>query len=479
MRSVSPQPLVVLALYGLAIFAVGAHVLLLAGLRVPSWGLPVALLLPFALLRCERPPRLPLSLWALLALCAIPGIAGTLATEDRAWDGLASWTLRARFLATTEGIAHPFFRDPTVCNYSRTYQLLQPSILASLMPWVGTRGARLVVTACYLAFVALLGTALRGRGVQPRFVTLTMVGAALTPILLGPGHGAIDSGFADPLQCMLLTAAAAALTLDHRGLAASAALLLPLGKTEGLIEVVVFLAVALLTRRDRAAIGAAVGGAIGLGIWLPLLVQLADAAAPTSVRVLAATAGGAAMLLPTIAVFALRRTSQPRRIGTAFVGVIAVGAVAAAGMLRGSPLQGALAPFTSLDPNWPALPEIVGSVALQFVYVRKFGLLFPLLAALLVAAHRQRRQHLAGPALLLLAAGLALIPLFLLGRHGVFLELTLTEGLPRYTMQFLGPAWIAAGLLADALFGADQQLGLGTRARTFCSSARRSIGFDA
>jgi len=442
----------IVSLSALAIFAAAAHILLLFGMRAPDGAL-LGCLLGCILVMRPRVPQLPhKGVLMTIFVCLIPILVGVLATEDRAWDGLATWSLRAKFLSTEAGIEHAFFTEPAVFNFSRSYPLLQPLALANLIPWIGLRGSRLLFILFWLGFLAFIDLALRHQKTPSPVRGWLIIGAALTPILMGPGHGSVDSGFADLLHCMLLTAAAAGLITRNTQLAGLAAFLLPLSKTEGCAQVLLVLLAALLTGRRTTAKGIAACTSFSLALWLPLRAQLVNPAVDTTTQLTISALGVA---LPITLLLAGHFVAHMRRQLMFLIPGFLLLAISAWGfwhLASKDPLFATLMErYTHLDVNLQEWPSVIGTCLMQFVFARKFGLVFPLLILLLIWGWRRRELQPIAPALALFAGSLALVPPMLLTQRGEFLEIMLKEGVPRYFLASTGIAWIMVGLLAGRL----------------------------
>ncbi len=427
----------------------GGGALLLWG-RVPPFVLPVALVVAALAVRPRDLPAPTLPLLGLLVATTAPLVFGALATDDRSWDGFTTWTLQARFLLEGD-LGQPFVRDAAVLNCARGYPLLQPLLLSQCMHLLGPGGGRVVLPLLYLLALLALATPLRQVGVAMRWRGVALAALALLPIVLGPGHGAADSGFAEVLVLALLTAGGGALLLDQPQLAALVAFLLPHAKHEGTPQALLLVLVAAALGRWRAARGACLGAALGLGLWLPLQARLLPAEGPGMAGPWLALLGAA---LPCCALLLGRALAGRRQGGTvaAILGVAAVAWLVTCLWPSASPLRLVFGAHGGVVTTPAAVGDIVLGIGQQLVWVRKFGFTFPLLLLCVWLGWRRGGLAPVRPLLwlLLLAAGGVL--LLLLTRPPATLALFLKEGLPRYTLQLTGIAWLViARLLHDLL----------------------------
>ncbi|MGA0869918.1 MAG: hypothetical protein ACO3UM_13405, partial [Planctomycetota bacterium] len=429
------------SLWWIALIAVPAHVLLLLGLPIGWWLVPVAGLLAAALRRPERQRFDHPAVLGVVAIAALAIAYGSIATADRSWDGLATWTANARWLAVDGSLEQPYFRDPDVFHYARGYPLLQPILLALGMTWFGELGGRVLFPLLWLLLVTGLEAPLARAGLDPKPRRLAVLGLALVPIFIEPGGGGAASGFADLLVAALVLHAAVALAEDRPALAAVTGLLLPMAKTEGLVHVLILLGLAALAGRRQAAIGTALGAALGLALSVPLQQQIRS---PD-------VALGWASLLPATLPFAVlglglalhaRRTRRLALVAT----LVAPACLLWIGAFDRTVLGQTLQNFARLDLAFEELPAIAGQGVLTLVQVRKLGLTFVLAAATVVVVSRRCGLGSLRPLLAaLLLAGTAIL-LFLADRPPEAIDLFLREGMVRYTAQWTGVAWLLIGL---------------------------------
>ncbi|MEM7199720.1 MAG: hypothetical protein AAF628_05600 [Planctomycetota bacterium] len=445
--------LVPAALLAMVLFAAVAHGLLLAGLTLPSWLLGASVAGALAVVRLRLPAPPPAWLAVLIGVALLAPLVGAVATPPRSWDGFTAWELTARFLAEARGLDHPYFADAGVYAYARAYPLLQPLLLAQLTPWVGAGGARAIFACFYLGLLLSVAAGLAGTGVAARMRHCVVAALGLTPLLLGPAHGSIDSGFADLLVGFLLAAAAVGIVRDAPSWAGLAAFLLPLAKNEGAVHALVLVLACGLTGRWRAARWASVGAAVALALWLPLRSRLASPGAAPSVAPALLVGAGALVPFAVLAVAGLLRRARhaPWWLGG---GALALGAAAAIAWpwVSGSDAGVALGRGLRFELSVADVAGIGGTLLAQLVFVRKFGLAFALGVAVVIMA-ATRRGALAEARPLLVLAGVGLLPLMalLLTRSPAMLPLFLDEGTPRYLSQWLGVTWLTTGLLMHRL----------------------------
>lgn len=424
-----------------AVYAAGAHLFLLARLPVPMVWAPVALVVALLLGRPRRPPSPGVLVIMVVLLCLLPGVAGALATRERDWDGLTAWGLTARFLAEGRGLEHPFFADPAVYNYTRSYPLLQPLLAAGAMDWVGARVARLLSPAIYLLLLGAVGWTLSRATVGRIGRRLTLLAVALMPAFTGIGHAALDSGFADPLLCALLTAAGGALLVDAPLVAGLAAFLLPLTKVEGTALALLVAVVGLLTGHRRAGLAAAAGAGASLVVWLPLMLRLVDPAAGTAANCAAAASG--LLLAAAAVVIGAALAPGVRRLWMVPVGLgIAVASVVLLPALLPEQSLLAVVAREMLDVDPRGGLQVLGAFARQPFVLRRFGTALLVLPFAVLLARKTAGGSKASPTLVLLVCYVALLIGFMLSRPPDRLALFLREGLPRYLVQVVGLVWL-------------------------------------
>lgn len=418
-----------------------AHPLLFFSIPIGAWLLPLAATLAWTCCRPRRADLGPWPVWIIIAVVALGITYGAVATMDRSWDGLATWTANARWLTVDGTLEHPYFRDLDVFNYGRAYPLLQPILLAQGMTWLGEYGGRLLFPALWLLLVTSLAAPLRRAGLAERPLNLMVLGLALVPIFIEPGGGGAESGFADLLVAILVLYATIAVAENLGIQAMLACLLLPMAKNEGFAYGLIIVTVAAVACRNVAARGAAIGGIIGLAIWLPLQSQLLQPQASFSANSLSLAAA------PAIA-WCLATTiskSRSRILLLAVVIALTAGLVALA-TLEHTSIGRAVRRLTSLDLEWSNLVQIAGVGLSQFVFVRKLGLTFVILIAVAWVLYRRRLLGDLRPLFAILLLAGAAIAAFLTTRTSESLSLFLKEGITRYTAQWIGAAWLIIGL---------------------------------
>ena len=430
-----------------------AHPLLIFGIPIGTWLLPLAAALAWACCRPRRPDLGQWPIWIIIAVVTLGITYGAIATMDRSWDGLATWTANARWLAVDGTLEHPYFRDLDVFNYGRGYPLLQPILLAQGMTWLGEHGGRLLFPALWLLLVTSLAPPLRRAGLTGRTLNLMVLGLALVPVFIEPGGGGAASGFADLLVAILALYATIAVAENLGIQAMLACCLLPMAKNEGFAYLLIIVTVAAFACRHAAARGAAIGGALGLAIWLPLQSQLIQPEAPFSASCLnLAVAPIFAWSLATLAsrsrsrIFLLIATAAALTVG-----------LAALATLEHTSIGSSMRRLTTLNLDWGNLVQVVGVGLSQFVFIRKLGFTFLILIVVAWMLHRRRLAGDLRPLLAILALSGAAIAAFLTTRTPELLDLFLKEGMPRYTGQWIGAAWLISGLGIARLQSADQK----------------------
>ncbi len=385
---------------GFAVYAAASHVALLAGWALPVILLPVAFLLGCALAMCVSPTMPPWTresdarVWkavpwlvAVFLLLLVGTVTyGAVATSDREWDGLVSWGLRAHFLAPPADLSHPFFSDPEVYAHSVAYPLLQPLCLGGCQAVLGELPGRLFFPGLFVAFLALVAGVARHRGLPRGQAWVMVLAFGATPMWYSDGSGAVDSGYAELLLGYFLAVAAAGLVTRRAVLVATAAFCLPLIKPEGLPYVLLLGLVTALGSDGRRLHGAAtVGLVLATGLWLPLQARLLGQSPGLMSWALPLGIGLGLVGLREVRLRAALRVRTWLLIGG---GVAVLAAVIF--VLRGddgsvkSPLLGEFqSALVELPGRFADLPTVLAGYLQGFLFVRKFGLLFPMLLLLL------------------------------------------------------------------------------------------------
>lgn len=440
------------SLLWLTLFAVPGLAVLFAG-GVPSpWLLLAATAIALAVgwVRLGRGPHsvaasAPWATGTKLTLLAVVAGAvaigwGCLATTERSWDGFATWGLVARQLLAGASLGDPSFADPAVFTYARGYPLLLPLGMQQLGGWLGADGMRLFHVVVWLLLLDGVRHAIAAGGGDRRMVRLGVLGAALVPMFVEPGHGSAESGFADLLVAALVAHALAAQLSGSVAAALCVGLLLPMAKNEGALHLALWIAAAAAARQRGAANGFAIGGALALAAWLPVQQQLREPG--TQVAWSAAMFAPIGLLVVARIVGALA-ARWPRSTCVAFAGAAVLALLTLPGQLRDI-LDATIA------VDIAAAPGVFGAVLGEACWLRRFGGTFPVLLLAAAAAWGRRRTHAAWsrlwPGSAVAATFVAAIVGFLLVVPEHKRALFVREGIGRYLSHLVGLAWIVVPL---------------------------------
>lgn len=417
----------------------------LAGGPLP-WALPGCVFMACALLRGAPLPDVRVPWWltgACLAVLAAVTVAvgwGSLATPSRHWDGAVAWDAKTAFLLVDEATRSLWFQDPNVFAHSPDYPLLQPLLLAALAGVCGQ--GRLAFPLLFVLAAATLFAALRRQG--PGWLAwVVTVAMATTPTLVSTTSGAADSGYAELLQATCLLVLAAGM-LRGDSLLLAAGIVLTIGaKPEGTLWSLLPIGVAFV-RADRRQL--LVGGA-ACGLGHLLLWWLRGVLLPTN---------GWSLLLPIavgvlglVLLDLLLRRLQAGWRGRAVALLLPVIALAAIAFALGRELGGGvlaqhLQDLGRLTGRWTSLPRIVGGMLEHGITRLHFGVTF--LLPLVLLWPRPCPPSARGLALLL-AAGMAAIPLPFLLAPEDDIEHHVKSSMPRLLLQWVGVAWLLTGVL--------------------------------
>ncbi|MBL8752674.1 MAG: hypothetical protein JNK15_05185 [Planctomycetes bacterium] len=439
--------LVAFALFGMLAMGVFA-----AGGEVPDFAAPVAIVGAMVLQRWRRPlgvasPQFASDRWWLLGGVVVVSAAtaivawGALATPSRTWDGAAMWDGKAALLAERLTLAQPAFRDPGILLHSRDYPLLQPVLMAALERWLGV--GRALFPLVYLTHCALLFVLLRRAGAAIRWAVLASVAFGVTPMVLSPSGGGADSGYAEPLLALAVTATVGGLVGKDRWLAAVGIALLAWAKPEGGLYGAVAVALAWL-RADRGVVVAtAVGWTSAMALWLVVqrdLQSCGRAATPWSIPLALAGLGAAVVL-------SHRLVPNVRSRVVLAAAVVVVGALAAPALARlfelgGGVFSSYLAGSGRLGERLGEAPTIVVGIA-NWAWLRgRFGLAF---VVVLLVAWRCGSDAARDP-LRWLAVMLGVVALPFVLAPFADLDAHIRASMPRLLCHHVGVAWLAVGL---------------------------------
>jgi hypothetical protein len=333
----------------------------LLGMRVAAMGLEAAVLAwagyevfrhraaaPHPAAGTRTPWLVPMAaIGLLLALGIATGAMATAwdANPQGDWDAWAIWNLRARFLESNGVLAHRAWSPVLGANTHAEYPLLLSSFVARSWAFGSSSSAAVPAATSYIFFLALIAlvaggmAALRGAALG----LLAALTLASTPALLHQ----VPNQYADiPLACYIAGAIVFAL-LDRPRLAGIFAGCAAWTKDEGLLFLVVLLAVTAAWKR-RATLAAAAGAlpfallAIVFKTWLARgSTSLLSTSVPAAAQRLAdAGRYGATMaafgrefasmgagwyhpILPLIALALALRFDRARRRDAAYCGALA------------------------------------------------------------------------------------------------------------------------------------------------------------
>lgn len=456
------------SLAGLALFWLVASVCVRGG-GVPDWLLPVALvggwLLPVP--RYAEPPSagpavprwLPWSVLLVLTVVTLAVGYGAVATPSRQWDGAAAFDAKVTWLVAAPTLQQPFFADPGVFHHSPDYPLLQPLLVAGVERLLGHGCGRLVFPGLFVLLLALVGSTLRSAAVGARLRWCVVLAVGVTPALIGPGGGAVDSGYGELLLLVATTAMASALLLRNGWTLALAIVVAIASKPEGAVYAGLAWLVAFGCGDRRLLWSASAGICAGLLAWLPVqrcLLHRPPDGGPAQLALVAA-----AVLVATAVALGLdalaRRTPAPHRLRWGFglgAPLFAVGCLPwLAGYLPpGNSAFGVyLAQSARLWERLPNLPPYAVALLEHGIARWHFGATFvlPVAAAIVLRVRRVALPDRATTAFVGLGMLTTAIP-FLLSPEPD-LQHHLRSSLPRLLLHWLGPAWLLSARWADAV----------------------------
>lgn len=438
---------------GLALFGLLGHLCFVFFWPVPAWLLILAFVLATAGLCCcsrptrtafsEPPSRLLLLVFGVLLLLLLAYTAwSSMVTPPRSWDGLVSWSLRARALGTPPDLGRSFFSAHEVLAHSRAYPLLQPLVMASLGDLLGANASRLLFPLLFVAIILLLTDSALRLGLRSGYALILGMALAWTPAWFDVGAGGIDSGYGDLFLAYALLVGARGLLLGEGIALFLACLLLPWIKPEGSFYAILFCILLAFSGSRPRLLPAASGLALSLLLWLPLRARLSFA--PESLQYLV----GPSLLIALVLFHRLLQAlpSRSRRAGiiTVLVVVLALTSLLARPWLAQSHdlmLRAFLIHLDSLPERLLSLPDLLLGFVASCLTFKSLGFIAPILlvAFLLHLRHEDSRGRLLwwwlGLVLLLFVLAILLSP----ERD---LEHEVRSRLTRLLLQIVPVAWL-------------------------------------
>ncbi|MCK5945424.1 MAG: hypothetical protein KAI24_25765 [Planctomycetes bacterium] len=455
-------------LLALALFWCGAS-LFVRGDGVPDWWLPFAigaglaagLLLPRAATGAANASDGRAPTWALLLAVLVVAVAfgavafGAVATPSRHWDGAASFDAKVFWLSHAPTLQQPFFAQPGVFHHGPDYPLLQALLVAMLERRVPGCG-RLVMPLLYLLLCGVVAVALRRRAVWPLLRVGVTVAVAVTPALLTPGGGAVDSGYSELLMLLATTVLAAGLLCRSALWFGVGVLLAIVSKPEGTFYALVAATVAFV-RADRELLRAALlAGLLAAITWLPVRAALLHVEPRTW------TAFGALLAAAAAASVALRlsaRAARPALVRWTIALGLPLLVLAALPWLaplvaEHSALGVYLRQAGNLLDGLGNLPAYLAAFGEHGFARLRFGAALLLPLAALAAARAQRRRLGDAPLATFVALGLLTTALPFVLSPEPDLQHHLRSSLPRLLLHWIGPALLLSAAWLDELANA-------------------------
>jgi hypothetical protein len=447
-------------LLGMVLFWAGACLWLSQG-ALPDWWLPTAFAAGITLaIRLPTPAAAAAPRWARATAWIVIGTAfaalwrGALATASRHWDGAASLDAKVFWLSHTPTLQQPFFATDGVFHHSPDYPLLLPLLIAMserLAPGFG----RIALPLVYMLLCGVVTVALQRRAVQPLLRVAVTVAVAVTPSLLQPNGGAVDSGYSDCLLLLATTIVAAGLLNQHRLWFALGITLLVAAKPEGLPYAAVALAAAFACGERRLLLPGALALGLAGAVWEPVRAVLMHADYHGIWLLVATTlvAGGGLLANHRIAAWFDRRQRLRWLLVISPPIVVMLALPWLAPMFASS--TGALALYLRQGENVLAgfgnLPAYAAGVVEFGVTRLRLGmaLLLPIAAAVFAGHRHVRLMDRSLMAFVLLGLATTALP-FVLSPEPKF-DHHLRSSLPRLLLHWVGPLWLLAAAWLETL----------------------------
>ena len=304
---------------------------------------------------------------------------------------------------------------------------------------LGDLAGQLLFPTLYVASIATVFLALTGHGMGPTGAWLGTLAFGLTPMLLNPGAGAVDSGYAEMFLIYALLLAGCGLLLADLRFLFLGALLLPLIKPEGTAYAITLGLVTATTACRRHHYATTWGLTCALMLWLPL--RSGDHGA-LSIAGPLLIGGGLCALHELVRRFSratvLLITSS---LAVAMLATIFLAEEA----LRSSNnflLRDFVVHVVELGPRLINTPTLLLGYIKAVVSLNDFGLLFILVLALLLSPKRLVGTTPCRPLAWFLVGGLTLACAAMLLSPDPDLTHVFRSRFDRLLLHWAGPAWL-------------------------------------
>jgi hypothetical protein len=450
---------------GVVLFWMVAIVLVRSDGGVPDWWLPVALglgaLVPPPWVPPSRAGVRPSRVWnttcaLLLAIAVAAVVYGALATPSRHWDGAVAFEPKAYWLTQAPTLAQPFFADANVFHHSPDFPLLLPLLVATTERLVGGGLGRLWLPLCYVLLLATVASTAWRAGWSRRLASLLVVCVGLTPYLLGPGGGAVDSGYADVALLLATTLLAAGLLLASPVELALGVVFAIACKPEGGVYALLAAFAAFVAGDRRGLVTVVMAIAAALALWLPTQLQLLHLPARSAVVATTLGIGAAVAGLGAAGIAATQLGRAPLRLRwAAAVFAMLTAAWALAAFADAVPPASAIGRYMHRDEPWRDGLANLGAWALALVrhaVLRfDFGVTFVVVVLLAWRRSRETPGHAGSlAATTFFATGMLVTALPFVLTFEADVQHHLRSSLPRLLLHWLGASWLFVGARLDA-----------------------------
>jgi hypothetical protein len=374
------------------------------------------------------------------------------------------------------------FASDAVFVPSRGYPVLQPLCLGASQALLGERFGRLLLPGLFVLLIGISGLGARRAGLARLPAWVLALAVALTPMWVNPGAGSVDSGYAEVFLALALTTCGVALVLEDWRLLLVGAFFLPQLKPEGLPYGAGLLVLTVLTASRRIHWAASAGFGLGLALFWLVRARLTEAGTTGPLLWAGLVLGIGATLAAQE--WVLRVRPRPRTL--ALLAVTAVGAVVGALFLFQTELSRSTDSLASaflgglgrVPDRLRQLPELLLGCLEYLTFVRKYGLVWPLVLGLLLLPRR-----VAGPcphrplaAFLGLGLGMAFVALFLTPEPDP--EHEFRSRFDRLLLQWVGVGWLVVVLWLGRPSGVMERFARSRETGKSSGSDRGQPGLD-